>query len=208
MRFRNVVVAWKGRRSDFGYEYEAKRVVMMQQQQHRAATLSTKYRQQQKQRAAQYEEEAKLVFRLSSFGRTTPSIAIRARLDRSLRNRQRSHPSPPYGDPTNQFTPPPHNHDHDTHTSYPSPPSFPPRSLSLSISRTREQRCRSSSRSPTRHSGTTGAQSTSTPWIRTPRRTSTAPRCTHLSRRFQSQRLGRLGSRLGSCCEAAMRRVR
>ena len=33
-----MVVAWKGRRSDFGYEYEAKRVVMLKQQQHRQSS--------------------------------------------------------------------------------------------------------------------------------------------------------------------------
>ena len=190
-----------GRRSYFGYE--AKRVMKMRQ--HRAATLSTDNSKRNVQR--EYEEEAKLVFRRSSFGRNNtsdcdsgsiwprpPKPTAQPSITALRRPHQPSHPSSAQPRPRH------------THTSYPSPPSFPPRPLS--ISRTRTQRCRSSSRSPTRHSETTGAPLTSTPWIRTPRPTSTAPRCTRPSRRFQSQRLGRLGSRLGSCCEEAMRRVR
>jgi hypothetical protein len=105
----------------------------MMRQQQRAATLNTKYRQQQKQRAAhKYEEEAKLVFRRSSFGRNNTgdsdsgSIWPRSPKPTAQLFHHRLTATPPTKSPLLRTTT---DHDHDTHTSYPSlyqlPATFP-----------------------------------------------------------------------------------
>jgi len=109
--------------------------------------------------------------------------------------KQPAQPSPPHGDPTNQFTPPSHDHDHDHGT--PLRPSL--YQLIATFCTAPKQICRSSSRSRRPHSRTTGALSTSTPSIQTLPPTSTPPRCAQALHPSQSQRSGRLGSRLGSC---------
>lgn len=92
---------------------EAKRVLMMRQHGGSSTPQATRQdQQQQKQRVQHKTEEREGCTQLSCSAQDHRQLRFGS--IHPQRPKQTAQPSPPHGDPTNHFTPPPLDHDHDT----------------------------------------------------------------------------------------------